>query len=99
MAISATRAVLRCSPVRGNARNVLHSIAYHVSEERVKAGEPWLAWPGERTLMREARCSRTSLRESLARLVAEGAIRDTGERRHRSVIVWEMVPPPGWDRA
>lgn len=92
MSVTATRAAFACSRSKGTARLVLLGLAWHVSEERLQLGEPWICWPGWDTLMRRGNCSRTGLYEALQRLIELGEIADYGERRRRGVVVWEVLP-------
>ena len=91
MALTALQAVWEHSKATGNARLVLLALAEHVNEQRIKAGYPWEAWPSQSTLARMCGCSRSTIQLALEKLVELGEIADTGERRKRGIIAWEIV--------
>lgn len=65
--------VLDHSPTKGSDRLVLISIANHAGKSPIDGA--WEAWPGIRTIQREAGLDRTrTVNDALARLVAAGAV-------------------------
>jgi hypothetical protein len=96
MAVTATKAVWERSRSTRSTRLVLLALADHVNEQRIQAGYPWEAWPSQRTLARLCNCSRSAVQEAIERLHELGEIADTGERRHRGTIVWEVLPDLDW---
>jgi DNA-binding transcriptional MocR family regulator len=92
MALTATKAVWKHSEATGNARLVLLALADHVNEQRVQVGDPWEAWPSQNTLARICNCSRSSVKRALEELRELGEIEDTGERKLRGTVVYEILP-------
>jgi helix-turn-helix protein len=93
MALSASLAVWKHSKAKGNERLVLLALADHVNEERLQAGYPWEAWPSQPTLAAWCHCSRSTVQLALAALTEREEIRDTGARKLRGTIVWELLLP------
>ena len=90
MAITATKAVWAQSRATGNTRLVLLALADHVNEQRLQAGYGCEAWPSQSTLAKMCRSSRSTVKLALRRLVELGEIVDTGERKRRGTVVWEI---------
>lgn len=97
MSLTAINAVLEHSPTTGTVRLLELVLASHVNEERlIERGEA-RAWPSQRRLAKLCNCSRRSIQERLDGLVGMGCITDTGERRGRRVVVWELLVPEWTD--
>lgn len=95
MSLVVTKAIWRHSSARGNARLTLLALADHVIEEKVRRGDPALAWPSQSTLAAMCRCSRSTIELALANLSRGGEIRDTGVRhwgKYRGTTEWEVLP-------
>jgi Helix-turn-helix domain len=82
---------------KGAALTVLLCLASFVPQERWKRGEDLRAWPSQSTLARRCNCSRSTVERALEDLVSLDKIRDTGLRRTRMTIVWELYPSGGSD--
>ena len=93
MALAASKAVVAGSASKGNARLVLLCFADCVNEERLRRGLPAEAWPSQNWIAKWCNCSRSTVEEALAKLVELGEIVDTGKRKSRGTIVWELPLP------
>lgn len=95
MSITVTKAVWKHSKATGNARLVLLALADFVVEEKIRRGEPALAWPSQQTLADMCGCSRSTVELALAALAKAGESRDTTERhwgKYRGTVEWEVLP-------
>lgn len=97
MSLTATKAIANGSPSKGNARLVELCLADHVNEERLKAGHPAQAWPSQPAIAKWCNCSRSTVQDALEKLVEIGCIADSGKRKARSVVVWELSLPDQTD--
>ena len=88
--ITAVATVFEYSRSKGAARLVLLSLAKHVNEQKLEAFGEATAWPSQNTLARLGNCSRSTVQRALSELVDLGEIEDTGERRTRDTVVWEI---------
>lgn len=80
---------------RGAALTVLLLLASYVPHERWKRGEAALAWPSQNTIARKCNCERSTVQRALEDLQKLGKIKDTGMRKTRRSIVWELYPAEG----
>lgn len=90
MAVSASTAVWEHSPATGNARLVELYLADRVNERSLRAGHPAIAWASQRTLAKVCRCARSTVQEALEELQELGRITDTGQRKQRGTVMWEL---------
>lgn len=77
---------------KGAALLVLLCLASYVDHERWERGEDLLAWPSQLTIARRCNCSRSTVERALADLQELGKIADTGKRKTRRTIEWEIYP-------
>jgi hypothetical protein len=90
---------------RGQSKLVLQHLASYVSKEAWDKALPMLAWPSQNTIARKCGIPRSSVERALANLESLGKIRDTGRRRQRRTVVWELYPSQaptvkaGWEYA
>jgi len=91
MSVTASNAVFDYSRSKGAGRLVLLALAKHVNEQKLEQYEEALAWPSQNTMARLCNCSRSTVQRGLDSLVAIGEIKDTGERRTRDTVVWEIL--------
>jgi Helix-turn-helix domain len=91
MALTALEAVWGGSRSAGNARLVLLVLAWHVNEERLTRGYPAEAWPSQTTIAGMCGCSRSTVERGLHQLVELGELVDSGSRRTRGTVVWEIA--------
>lgn len=84
--------VLASSRARLGARLVLVVLAEAVNERRLKAGEPPEAWLSQGKIASRAGICDRAVRRHLTELMRLGEIEDTGRRKGRGAVVWEIVP-------
>src|SRR5262245_29266367 len=96
MSVTVNRAAFEHSRSRGTTRLLLLAYASFASEEKVKRGEPAIAFPAQSTLAKLCNCSRSTVQIHIDRLVELGEIEDTGNRhswdQYRSTIEYEILP-------
>ena len=78
---------------KGAALTVFLLLASYVPHERWKRGDAPLAWPSQNTIARKCNCRRSTVQLALEELQKLGKIRDTGMRKTRRSVVWELYPP------
>ncbi len=78
---------------KGAALTVFLLLASYVPHERWKRGDAPLAWPSQNTIARKCNCQRSTVQLALEELQRLGKIRDTGMRKTRRSVVWELYPP------
>jgi hypothetical protein len=77
---------------KGAALTVLLLLASYVPHERWMRGEAALAWPSQNTIARKCNCRRSTVQLALEELQRLGKIKDTGMRKTRRSVVWELYP-------
>ena len=77
---------------RGQSKYVLLHLASYVKKDAWDGGGLLLAWPSQNTIARKCGIPRSSVERALASLAELEKIRDTGQRRQRRTIVWELYP-------
>ena len=90
MAVTATTAVWEGSSNR-KCLLVLLALADHINEKALQAGKGAEAWPSQGTIAKKCNCSRSTVERALERLQLLDEIQDTGERRLRGTVVWEVL--------
>jgi len=90
---------------KGSAKTVLLHLAWYVKKEAWDRGGSLLAWPSQNTIAAKCCIARSTVEEALKELVRLGKIRDSGLRRQRGTVVWELYPSTapevtaGWELA
>lgn len=90
---------------KGSAKAVLLHLAWYVKKDAWDRGGDLLAWPSQNTIAAKCCIARSTVEEALRELVRLGKIRDTGLRRQRRTVVWELYPSTapdvtaGWELA
>jgi hypothetical protein len=90
---------------RGPSKLVFLHLASYVSKEAWDRGRDLRAWPSQNTIATKTGIPRSSVERALANLTVQGKIRDTGVRRQRGTVVWELYPSiapdvtAGWELA
>ena len=90
---------------RGSAKTVLVHLAWYVKKDAWDRGGNLLAWPSQNTIASKCCIARSTVEGALKELVELGKIRDTGLRRQRRTVVWELYPSTapavtaGWEIA
>lgn len=84
--------VLASSKASPTARLVLIILAEAVNDKRLDAGLPAEAWLSQGKIAQRAGLSDRQVRRRLAELKELGEIEDTGQRKGRGAVVWEIVP-------
>jgi hypothetical protein len=77
---------------RGNAKYVLVHLASYVKHDAWRNGDDLLAWPSQNTVAAKCCIARSTVEKAFADLEALGKIRDTGRRKGRRTVVWELYP-------
>jgi helix-turn-helix protein len=77
---------------KGAALTVLLLLASYVPHERWMRGDAPLAWPSQNTIARKCNCRRSTVQLALEELQRLGKIKDTGMRKTRGSVVWELYP-------
>lgn len=91
--------------VRGQSKFVLLHLASYVPKESWDKGRDLRAWPSQNTVAIKCGIPRSSVERALANLTELEKIRDTGIRRQRGTVVWELYPSTapavtaGWEMA
>lgn len=101
-AVAARREVIECSRQTKLRLLVLLELADAVNEQRLQAGYSMKAWPSQGLLAWRLNSSRRSVARALEELEEAGEIQDTGERKGRGTVVWEITLPdskPPYDAA
>ena len=81
MAVTAVKAVFERSRATHLRLLVLLALAEAVTEERIKVGHEWEAWPSQGKLAWQLNSSRRSIGRALDALAQSGEISDTGSAR------------------
>ena len=93
MAISAMTNVFETSPAKGNARLVELVLANAISDKKLKAGYPPLAWISQSTIACLCNCSSNTVERALVELKKLGRIVDTGDRaggKYRGTVIYKL---------
>jgi hypothetical protein len=77
---------------KGTAKMVLLCLASFVSHDAWKQGRDLLAWPSQNTVARRCGIQRSTVERSLEKLTEQGKIVDTGKRKTRRSVVYELYP-------
>lgn len=77
---------------RGSAKAVLVHLAWYVKKSAWDRGGPLHTWPSQNTIAEKCCIARSTVEAALKELVELGKIRDTGIRRQRGTVVWEIYP-------
>lgn len=91
--------------VKGQAKLVFLHLASYVPKEAWDRGRDLRAWPSQSTISRKCGIPRSSVERALSNLSELEKIRDTGIRRQRGTVVWELYPSTapevtaGWEMA
>lgn len=92
MSLDLQRQVWDDSEPRGSAKTVLVHLAWYVKKEAWDRGGNLLAWPSQNTIAAKCCIARSTVEVALKELVQLGKIRDSGLRRQRGTVVWELYP-------
>ncbi len=90
---------------RGQSKLVLLHLASYVKKEAWDCGRDMRAWPSQNTIARKCGIPRSSVERALTNLTELEKIRDTGIRRQRGTVVWDLYPSTapevtaGWEMA
>jgi hypothetical protein len=91
--------------VRGQSKFVLLHLASYVPKEAWDRGRDLRAWPSQNTIASKCGIPRSSVERALANLIELEKVRNTGIRRQRGTVVWELYPSTapevvaGWEAA
>src|ERR1043165_2784529 len=77
----------------GNTKLVLLCLGSFVSHDAWKQGRDLVAWPSQNTIARRCGIQRSTVENALKKLVKQEKIVDTGRRKHRGSVVYEIYPP------
>jgi DNA-binding transcriptional MocR family regulator len=78
---------------KGSAKLVLLCLGSFVSHESWKQGRDLLAWPSQNTIARRCGIQRSTVERALKELLSLKKIADTGRRKQRRTVVYEVYPP------
>lgn len=92
MSLDLQRQIWDDPEARGQAKLVLLHLASYVKKETWDRGRDMRAWPSQNTIARKCGIPRSSVERALANLSDLQKIRDTGNRRQRGTVVWELYP-------
>jgi len=77
---------------KGSAKLVLLCLGSFVSHDAWKQGRDLLAWPSQNTLARRCGIQRSTVERALKELLKLRKIADTGRRKQRRSVVYELYP-------
>jgi hypothetical protein len=77
---------------KGSAKLVLLCLGSFVSHDRWKQGRDLLAWPSQNTIARRCGIQRSTVERALKELLKQRKIADTGRRKQRRSVVYELYP-------
>lgn len=77
---------------KGNTKLVLLCLGSYVSHDAWKQGRDLLAWPSQNTVARRCGIQRSTVERALKELLKLQKIADTGKRKQRRSVVYELYP-------
>lgn len=77
---------------KGSAKLVLLCLGSFVSHDRWKQGRDLIAWPSQNTIARRCGIQRSTVERALKELLSLQKIADTGMRKQRRSVVYELYP-------
>jgi Helix-turn-helix domain len=77
---------------KGSSKLVLLCMASFVSHDAWKQGRDLLAWPSQNTIARRCGIQRSTVERALKELLKLQKIADTGMRKQRRTVVYELYP-------